>query len=103
MIDDKTLASILFLSRLDVSEEEKEHFRKQVGEILDYFDLLKHYDTEGIDPDLGESVTVEQLREDRVKPGFSQKEISSFGIHVSDGYFTVPRIIEDFLEYRQEE
>jgi aspartyl-tRNA(Asn)/glutamyl-tRNA(Gln) amidotransferase subunit C len=103
MIDDTTLASILFLSRLDVSDKEKEHFKKQVGEILDYFNLLQHYNTEGIDPDLGKTVTVEQLREDKVRPGFLPKEITSFSIHFSNGYFTVPRIIEGFLEHREEE
>ncbi|MBN1699420.1 MAG: Asp-tRNA(Asn)/Glu-tRNA(Gln) amidotransferase subunit GatC [Spirochaetales bacterium] len=103
MIDDKTLQSILFLSRLDVSDEEKEHFRKQVGDILDYVAQLQDYETEGIDPDLGKAVTVDRLRADKARPGFTHDDVARFGAHFSDGFFVVPRIIEDFLENRDEE
>jgi aspartyl-tRNA(Asn)/glutamyl-tRNA(Gln) amidotransferase subunit C len=103
MIDDKTLESILYLSRLKVSDEEKEHFRSQIGSILDYFNLLNNYNTEGIDPDLGEAVQVGELREDVPEKGFSSGDLNTFVIHFSDHYFTVPKILDDFLEYKGEE
>ena len=112
MIDDKTLDSILFLSRLTVSSEEKELFRSQVGSILEYFDLLQEYNTEEVDPDLGNSAALDDLRPDAPgvqaadvtqAQGFSPDEVSSFAIHFKDGYFSVPKILDDFLEHKEEE
>jgi aspartyl-tRNA(Asn)/glutamyl-tRNA(Gln) amidotransferase subunit C len=103
MIDNKTLESILYLSRLKVTDEEKEHFRSQIGSILDYFNLLNNYDTEGIDPDIGEAVQVGDLRDDVPERGFSPGEVESFAVQFTDHYFTVPKILDDFLEYREEE
>jgi len=96
MIDDKTLDSILYLSRLSVSEEEKDHFRTQVDDILDY-------NTEGINPDLGEGIGVKDLREDTPVNGFTVNDIKTFAIHFTDNYFTVPKILDDFLENKEEE
>jgi len=103
MIDDKTLDSILYLSRLSVSEEEKDHFRTQVDDILDYFTLLNSYNTEGINPDLGEGIGVKDLREDTPVNGFTVNDIKTFAIHFTDNYFTVPKILDDFLENKEEE
>ncbi|MBN1412540.1 MAG: Asp-tRNA(Asn)/Glu-tRNA(Gln) amidotransferase subunit GatC [Spirochaetales bacterium] len=103
MIDDKTLDEILFLGRLDVSREEKEKFKDQVGKILDYFDLLKQYDTTGVDPDLGEGLKPSVLREDKSKVTFNESDIETFAVDFKRGFFTVPRIVEDFLENRDED
>lgn len=103
MIDKKTLESILHLSRMDVDEADKESFRSQVGHIVDYFDLLKSYDTSGVDVDLGASVTKDDLREDVVQPSYTEEQLEKFAIHFTEGHFSVPHILEDFLENREDE
>ena len=103
MIDDRTLDTILTLGRLDVSSAEKEHFRSQVEDILSYFDLLSKYDTSSVDVDLGEEVGLADLRPDEVRPGFTYSDLDTFAVHFEDHFFTVPRIIEDFLEHKEEE
>jgi aspartyl-tRNA(Asn)/glutamyl-tRNA(Gln) amidotransferase subunit C len=103
MLDDKTLQTILYLSKLDVSDGEKEYFRTQIGKILDYFNLLNNYDTEGIDPDLGEAVQPGDIRADVPEKGLSPEEIDTFAVQFTDHYFTVPKILDDFLEYKEEE
>ena len=102
MIDDKTLESILYLSRLDVGESEKENFRKQVGGILEYFDLLKNYDTSGVDVDLGNAVDEEQLRPDEPGRSYTEEELEKFAIHFVDNYFSTPRILDDFMGNKEE-
>lgn len=103
MIDDKTLDMVLYLSRLEVSDEQKANFKHQIGDILNYFDLLKNYDTTDVNPDLGTEVEEKKLRLDEKQAGFNRDEINSFAIHFEDGHFQVPRILEDFLENREEE
>jgi len=102
MIDKNTLNSILYLSRLDVNETDKEHFQNQIGSILNYFDLLKNYDTSNINVDIGKSVNPEDLREDIIGKSFSEDEIEKFAIHFTDGFFSTPRILDDFLENKEE-
>ena len=101
MIDDNTLNSIFYLSRLKVSEKEKEEFRTQTADIIYYFDLLNNHNTEDVDPDLGESITVSELREDEVIKGFNRETFLSFAICVKEGFFSVPKILENSLDNKK--
>ncbi|MBN2738916.1 MAG: Asp-tRNA(Asn)/Glu-tRNA(Gln) amidotransferase subunit GatC [Spirochaetales bacterium] len=103
MIDDKTLEMVLYLSRLEVSDQQKLNFKNQIGDILNYFDLLKNYDTSDVNPDLGTEVSEQDLRPDQIQKGFSDDDVKSFAIHFEEGHFQVPRILEDFLDNREEE
>jgi aspartyl/glutamyl-tRNA(Asn/Gln) amidotransferase C subunit len=102
-MDDKTLDAILRLGRIDVSPEEKAAFKSQVAGILEYFGLLKEFDTGGIDPDLGDQAAPDSLRRDAADPGLSREEIEACAVEFRDGFFTVPGILEDFLENREED
>lgn len=93
MIDDKTVESILYLCRFNISDKQKKQFIKQIDEILVYFNILEQVDTTNIDPDLGETIAVENLRQDVVKPGFTQEDINQFAIHYNNGFFTIPKIL----------
>ena len=102
MINDKDLNSILYMSRLDVSESEKEKFRKQIGDILSYFDILTGINTEDIDNSVNESIEIEDLRTDEVRESFSPSILKTFAADFLDGYFSVPRILND-PSYGEEE
>lgn len=95
MIDEKTLESILSLSRFEVGEAEKERFRSQVADILYYFDLLAKIDTARVDQDLGTVVDSEDLRRDQVREGLSGKQLRSFAVKFREGHFAVPRILDE--------
>ncbi|MCD6121672.1 MAG: Asp-tRNA(Asn)/Glu-tRNA(Gln) amidotransferase subunit GatC [Spirochaetales bacterium] len=95
MINDKDLNSILYMSRLDVSESEKEKFRKQIGDILSYFDILTSINTVGVDNSVNESIEIEDLRTDEVRESFSPSILKTFAADFLDGYFSVPRILND--------
>ncbi len=93
MIDDRVLESILFMSKLELNEEEREEFKKQVGEIIAYFDILKEIDTSSVKKQLDIGVDVEDLRIDEKKEMFSVVTLKSFAVNFLDGYFSVPRIL----------
>ncbi len=95
MIDDKVLNSILYMSKLKVSGEEKENFRKQIEEILSYFKVLTSVDTENVESAAGEGVSIEDLRVDEIKDSFPLAIIKTFAADFQDGYFPVPRILGD--------
>ncbi len=93
MIDDEVLESILFMSKLELSEDEKEEFKKQVGEVIEYFDILKEIDTSSVRRQLDMGVGVDELRIDEKREMFSVVTLKSFAINFLDGYFSVPRIL----------
>lgn len=94
MIDDKAMESILYLSRLEVGEKDKEHFRSQVDDVISYFNILQKIDTSRVDPDLGAAADMEELREDRRQEGIALQQLKGFAVQFSSGYFSVPRILD---------
>jgi aspartyl/glutamyl-tRNA(Asn/Gln) amidotransferase C subunit len=100
MIDERLLDSILALCKFTVSEDEKEEFRAQVGKIIEYFTLLRRYDTsQPSEGRLGgfdrQDWSAERLFADTARPGLSSQSLQGFAVHFLDGFFTVPRIIAD--------
>ena len=95
MINERILQSILFMSKLDLSDREKEEFRKQVDSIIEYFEILKNTDTGRTESEsFNDGIGMEELRADETKESFSSATLKSFAIHFMDGYFAVPRILE---------
>ena len=50
IIDDKTIEYVGILAKLELSEEEKQEAKKDMGRMLDYIDKLNELDTEGVEP-----------------------------------------------------
>ena len=50
IISDETIEYVGILAKLELSEEEKENAKKDMGEMLDYIDKLNELDTTGIEP-----------------------------------------------------
>ncbi len=93
MIDDREMKNLLELSRLTATPEETAALQSQLQDIFDYFEILKTYDTEEIDVDLGESVAFTSRRHDEERPGVNRDAIVGFSTTFENGYFVVPRII----------
>ena len=49
-IDKKQVEHIAELSRINLSDKEKEKFSKELSQILDYFEKLKEVNTENVSP-----------------------------------------------------
>jgi aspartyl-tRNA(Asn)/glutamyl-tRNA(Gln) amidotransferase subunit C len=93
-IDKKTAENIANLSRLVLSEEEKEEFAGQLDKILAHIDKLSKLDTCNIEPTAHVLPLKNVFREDEVKPSLTQEESLANAPDKDRGHFKVPRIIE---------
>ncbi len=90
--DIKTVAS---LSRLKIRPEESARVIEQLDEILTYVDILKSIDTEKISPTTYALPMQNVFREDVVKPSLDRDLALSNAPLKEDGYFKVPRVLEE--------
>jgi len=95
MVDDETLDRILYLSRLTVEGGDRAQLASQMGRIIDYFAILSKYDTSSVAVELGEAAAGESLRADETRECLRPQEVKSFAVNFLDGYFSVPRILEE--------
>jgi aspartyl-tRNA(Asn)/glutamyl-tRNA(Gln) amidotransferase subunit C len=83
------------LARLEVSEDEKAMFARQLSGILTYMDQLKELDTKGIEPTATVLPTDNVFRDDNVRPSLPQEKALANAPDQADGFFRVPKILED--------
>lgn len=85
---------IASLARLAFSKQEKIHFQKELGKILDYMSKLNELDTSGIEPLCHPLGLVNVLREDKVKPSLSPEEALKNAPVRQENFFKVPKVIK---------
>ena len=95
MIDDRTVAHVARLSRLELSAEEREKFRDQLGEILAYVRRLDALDLTDVPPTAHVRPMANVLRDDEVRPSLTQEEALANAPAVEQGYFVVPPVITE--------
>ncbi len=91
--------NIEYLSKLalvDLSEEEKEKFSKQLGDILTYFKKLNDLDTTNVEPTTHAIDGLRNVfRKDVPTKSLTQEEALRNAEHKKDGYFKAPRILKE--------
>lgn len=93
MIEKKDVEYVAWLARLDLSEEEKDRFTRQLGQVLEHAEKIKSLDTAGVEPTSHAIPVRNVMREDEVKPCLTQGEALSNAPRSEGGYFVVPRIL----------
>jgi len=83
------------LARLTLTGEEKARIGEQLAKILTYIDTLNRLDTEGVEPTTHAVPVVNVMRGDEAGPCLSPDEALANAPDRVDGFFRVPRIIED--------
>jgi len=94
-ITQKEVEHVAKLARLELSEDEKGTFTRQLSAILTYMDQLKTLDTRGVEPTMTVLPTENVLRDDEVRPSLPQERALANAPEQADGFFRVPRILED--------
>ncbi len=89
--DIKTVAS---LSRLRIREEESKDVLFQLNKILNYVENLQAIDTTNIEPTTYALPMQNVFRADVVKPSLDRELALSTAPLQEDGYFKVPRVLE---------
>jgi aspartyl-tRNA(Asn)/glutamyl-tRNA(Gln) amidotransferase subunit C len=90
----KEVEYIAELARLSLSEEEKDQYRQQLSEILDYVERLQTLDTADIPPTSSVLPSRSVLRDDDPRPGLETPELLRNAPQVEDNQFQVPPIFE---------
>ena len=89
----KEVEHIAQLAHIELTEDEKRLFTKQLNEILEYFRKIDEADTEGVPPTYHVLDLVNVYRDDEVGESLSQKEALSNAPKKERGFFKAPRII----------
>ncbi|MDE6602114.1 MAG: Asp-tRNA(Asn)/Glu-tRNA(Gln) amidotransferase subunit GatC [Lachnospiraceae bacterium] len=94
IISDETIEYVGILAKLELSDEEKEKAKSDMGRMLDYIDKLGELDTTDVEP-MSHVFPVENVfREDIVTNGDEKERLLSNAPQEKDGMFVVPRTFE---------
>jgi aspartyl-tRNA(Asn)/glutamyl-tRNA(Gln) amidotransferase subunit C len=96
MITKKDLEHMAWLSRLELSEKDKEKYTPKLNSVIDYFGEIDKVDTEGIEPTYHVLPVSNVFRDDEagVPAGsLSQEEVLSNAPKKQDGFFKAPRMM----------
>ena len=93
IISDETIDYVGILAKLELSPEEKERAKKDMGEMLDYIDQLNELDTSSVEPMSHVFPVQNVFREDIVVNGDGSKETLANAPEEKDQGFVVPRTI----------
>lgn len=94
IISDETIEYVGILAKLELSDEEKEQAKKDMGNMLDYIDMLNSLDTEGVEPMSHVFPVHNVFREDVVVNGDEREKILANAPAEKDGAFKVPKTVE---------
>ena len=100
-LDKEDIEHVANLAKLDLSREETDRFKKQLSEIVDYFEELRKVEVGNIFP-TSQTTGLENVnREDGVKTESSLdgKQALSGSENTHNGYFKVPMILEGRTDY----
>ena len=92
----ETIEHVSKLALIDLKEEEKEKFLKQLSDIISYFKKLDALNTKNIEPTTHPIDNLKNVfREDIPWESMSNEEALKNTQYKKDGYFKVPRILKE--------
>ncbi len=95
IISDETIEYVGILAQLELSDEEKEQAKKDIGEMLDYVDKLNELDTSGIEPMSHVFPVNNVFREDVVTNEDMHDAVLQNAPAAKDQSFMVPKTVEE--------
>lgn len=93
LIDDETIEYVSILAKLELSGEEREQAKKDMGRMLDYIDKLGELDTEGVEPMTHVFPVQNIFRKDVVTNSDIREQLLSNAPEQKDGMFVVPKTV----------
>jgi aspartyl-tRNA(Asn)/glutamyl-tRNA(Gln) amidotransferase subunit C len=82
------------LAHIGLSDDDVERFRTQLSQILDYFEILKRVDTEGVPPTSQALPLQNVTRPDETLRPLDHEAVLANAPQRSDGFFRVRKILE---------
>ena len=90
-ISDETIEYVGILAKLELSDQEKEQARRDMGRMLDYIDKLGELATTDVEPMSHVFPVQNVFREDEVTNGEMREQLLANAPQEKDGMFMVPR------------
>ena len=94
MITIKDVEHVAKLARLELTEQEKEVFTHQLGDVLAHVEKMNAVDTTGVEPLVSPFNEGMRLRDDKVVEGKQSTAILENAPEKGFGYFVVPKVVE---------
>lgn len=94
VISDETIEYVGILAKLELSDEEKQQAKKDMGSMLDYIDKLAELDTTGIEPMSHVFPVQNVFREDVVTNGDESGKTLKNAPGEKDNMFMVPKTFD---------
>lgn len=83
------------LARVSLTDDERERFAGQLGEVLDFFRKLRSVDVEGVEP-LAHAFALENVwQADVPEPGLAPEVALANAPAQRQGQVVVPKVVED--------
>lgn len=95
VISDTDFAKLVKMTKLTLSDDEKKSIHTQLDEALKAVEVFDELDLSGVLPLSHPGELRNVMREDVVKPSFTQVEALSNAPASHDGYFMVPGVLEE--------
>ena len=93
VIMDETIEYVGILAKLELSREEKEEAKKDMGRMLDYIDKLNELDTAGAEPMSHIFPVSNVFREDVVTNGDDHENMLKNAPEARNGSYQVPKTV----------
>lgn len=94
IITDETIEYVGILAKLELSDEEKEQAKKDMGRMLDYIDKLNELDTENVEP-ISHVFPVDNVfREDVVTNDDDREQMLANAPKKKEGTYMVPKTFD---------
>ncbi|MGN0383462.1 MAG: Asp-tRNA(Asn)/Glu-tRNA(Gln) amidotransferase subunit GatC [Eubacterium sp.] len=94
IISDETIDYVGILAKLELTPEQKEQAKKDMGRMLDYIDMLNQLDTSGVEPMSHVFPVKNVFREDIVSNGDDSSNMLANAPEEKDGSYKVPKTVE---------
>ena len=94
IITDETIEYVGILAKLELSDEEREQAKKDMGRMLDYIDKLNELDTSGIEPMSHVFPVQNVFREDVITNGDGSEETLKNAPEEKNSMFVVPKTFD---------
>lgn len=92
---DIDIAKVAKLARISLSDEELVEYGRQLGDILEHAERVQLLATDDVPPTSHPLPMTNAFRPDEIEPSLDRAEILEQAPDAVDGYFRVPRILDD--------
>ncbi len=88
------VVKVATLARLKLSESEIERFTSQLGQVLEYIDVLNEIDTDNVEPMAHAAELRNVFRDDNPRQSLPREKALANAPQTDGRFFQVPRILD---------